>query len=314
MTVLAPIKASGFRASVRHLPDGRLHLSDGPIDLVIEAFGEPGEVAHAYDAAANRFVHVLDELCKELAVLRRPIHPGETPITFRSPVARAMQAAVRPHAAIFITPMAAVAGAVADDILAHMTASASLAKAYVNNGGDIALHLAPGQSFTTGLVTRPDRPAIFATTCIGAGDGIEGIATSGAPGRSFSRGIADAVTVLARTTAEADAAATVIANAVDLPGHPGILRAPASDLQPDSDLGAIPVTRHVPRLAGEDIMEALECGARTAEALLDLRIIAGAALHLQGSTRLIGRLRTLDDDRPALPREARTQPGAPSDL
>ena len=36
------------------LPDGkRLHLQDGPIDLVIEARGRDGEVRAAYEAAAQ---------------------------------------------------------------------------------------------------------------------------------------------------------------------------------------------------------------------------------------------------------------------
>ena len=62
---------------------------------------------------------------------------------------------------------------------------------------------------------------------------MRGIATSGWRGRSFSLGIADAVTVLAATAAEADAAATVIANAVDLPGHPAIdTRAGAASSRP----------------------------------------------------------------------------------
>ena len=74
-----------------------------------------------------------------------------------------------------------------------------------------------------------------------------GVATSGRHGRSFSLGIADAVTVLARTASQADAAATIIANAVDLPGHPAVRRMPANELQPDSDLGARPVTRDVGR-------------------------------------------------------------------
>ena len=66
---------------------------------------------------------------------------------------------------------------------------------------------------------------------------MRGVATSGWRGRSFSLGIADAVTVLAATAAAADAAATIIANAVDLPGHPAIARRPASELEDDSDLG-----------------------------------------------------------------------------
>ena len=105
--------------------------------------------------------------------------------------------------------------------------------------------LADGEHFTVGLVDRPDRPGLMQTTMIEADDPARGIATSGRHGRSFSLGIADAVTVLARTAAQADAAATIIANAVDLPGHPAILRCPAHDLQPDSDLGARLVTRDV---------------------------------------------------------------------
>ena len=69
---------------------------------------------------------------------------------------------------------------------------------------------------------------------------MRGIATSGWRGRSFSLGIADAVTVLADRAAAADAAATIIANAVDLPGHPAIVRVPACELAPDSDLGRAP--------------------------------------------------------------------------
>ena len=115
----------------------------------------------------------------------------------------------------------------------------ALARAYVNNGGDIALHLAPGAAFSIGMIDRPDRPAVRQGGDIGCRQ-CPGIATSGRHGRSFSLGIADAATVLAATAAAADAAATVIANAVDLPGHPGITRRPARDFDPQSDLGRSP--------------------------------------------------------------------------
>ena len=157
-----------------------------------------------------------------------------------------MMAAVLPYASeFFITPMAAVAGAVADEILAAMLSSAQLSRAYVNNGGDIAMHLAPGEKFVVGLVEGPDHPSLFGTATLHACDPVRGIATSGWRGRSFSLGIADAVTVLADRAAAADAAATIIANAVDLPGHPAIIRVPARELAPDSDLGIRPVTQAV---------------------------------------------------------------------
>src|SRR5262249_8720215 len=151
------------------------------------------------------FATLLDELCEELALLRAPAEPGI--LRLAGAVAQRMERAVSPFAAeAFITPMAAVAGAVAEEILWAMTGAAPLSRAYVNNGGDIALHLSPGAAFTIGLITRPDRPSLFGTTRLTAKDGIYGIATSGWRGRSFSLGIADAVTVLAESAAAADAA------------------------------------------------------------------------------------------------------------
>ncbi|MGL4959683.1 MAG: UPF0280 family protein [Inquilinus sp.] len=270
------------------LPDGRrLHLQDGPIDLIVEANGAAEAVRAAYAAAARRFTGLLDELCDELPSLRAPARLDVC--SLQGPVARRMHYAVAPYAAeTFITPMAAVAGAVAEAVLAAMTAAAPLARAYVNNGGDIALHLAPGQSFTIGLVDRPDRPGLFGTTVLAAGDGIRGIATSGWRGRSFSLGIADAVTLLAAGAADADAAATVVANAVDLPGHPAIQRVPARELQPDSDLGDRPVTRGVGPLHPAEIDAALRAGAAMADTLIARGLIRAAALHLAGETRTVG--------------------------
>lgn len=245
---------------VRFLADGRrLHLQDGPIDLVVEAFGADHHVEAAYAAAVRRFTGLLDALCVELGELRRPAVVNGTALT--GCVARRMHAAVAPFsAAHVITPMAAVAGAVAEEILGAMTNAARLDRAYVNNGGDIALHLAPGQRFTVGLVDRPDMPALIGTATIDATEPVRGIATSGRHGRSFSLGIADAVTILAATAAEADAAATIVANAVDLPGHPAVVRVPARELQPDSDLGDRLVTRDVAPLASFEVDAALDAG------------------------------------------------------
>lgn len=269
------------------LSDGRrLHLQHGPIDLVIEAFGEAGAMRDAHRAAAERFDGLLEALCAELPLLRAQQSAGS--IEARGIVARRMQAAVSPHAAKnFITPMAAVAGAVADEILAAMLAAAPLRRAYVNNGGDIALHLAEGETFAIGLVDRPDRPSLFARSVVGSADVVGGIATSGWRGRSFSLGIADAVTVLARSAAMADAAATIIANAIDLPGHPAVTRVPAISLQPDSDLGERLVTRAVGDLAPDEIALALRGGEVCARDLADEGLIAAAALHLAGATRLV---------------------------
>ena len=276
------------RAQIRLLRDGRrLHLQDGPIDLIVEVFAPLGEIENAYRAACARFETVLDELCSELVLLRQQCFPeSDWP---GGVVARRMMAAVLPYASeFFITPMAAVAGAVAEEILAAMRASARLSRAYVNNGGDIALHLAPGEKFVVGIVERPDRPSLFGTATLHASDPVRGIATSGWRGRSFSLGIADAVTVLADRAAAADAAATIIANAVDLPGHPAIIRVPARQLAPDSDVGDRLVTQTVGELSAAEVNEALLVGAETAERLQKIGLIRSAALKLQGETRVVG--------------------------
>ena len=261
--------------------DRRLHLQDGPIDLIVECCGSETSQRAAYDAAVRRFTGLLDELCRELPLLRQAADPEQC--LLHGNVARRMHAAVAPFAAEqFVTPMAAVAGAVAEEILGAMLQGARLERAYVNNGGDIALHLAEGEHFTVGLADRPDGPGLMRTMVIEADDPTRGVATSGRHGRSFSLGIADAVTVLAATASQADAAATIIANSVDLPGHPAIVRCPAHDLQPDSDLGARLVTRGVGILSDSEIRQALESGAACARGLLAAGLIDGAALRLNG--------------------------------
>lgn len=270
------------------LADGkRLHLQDGPIDLIVKANGREANVRAAYAAAAQRFTGLLDELCSELTELRKAADPARTAL--RGVVARRMHAAVAPFAADdFITPMAAVAGSVAEEILGAMLAAAPLDRAYVNNGGDIALHLTGRERFAVGLMDRPDSQGVMRMTTVEADDPVRGIATSGRHGRSFSLGIADAVTVLAKTASQADAAATVIANAVDLPGHPAVLRKPANELQPDSDLGDRLVTRDVGALTEHEIEAALDGGHRRARQLLAAGLIEGAALRLFGETVVVG--------------------------
>jgi len=286
------------------LPDGRLHLQHGPIDLIIGLSADPAARNRALQAAIDRFATVLQQLCDELAGLRAQAGPHAPPLY--GPVARRMAEAVRPHAARgFITPMAAVAGAVADEMLAAMVAAAPLRRAYVNNGGDIALHLAPGERFRIGLVDRPDQPGLFGATAVHAADPVRGVATSGWRGRSFSLGIADAVTVLAASAADADAAATVVANAVDLPGHLAIYRTPAAELQPDSDLRGLLVTTSVGALSPAEAGRALDGGAAVAGRLLRAGLIAAAALHCQGVTRVINGVITGVSGAPfVLPREA----------
>ena len=281
------------------LPDGRrLHMQHGPIDLIIEAFGRPEEVRAAYGQAEACFDGLLAALVDELALLRSPI--AETTADPEGPVARRMAAACRPYADVFVTPMAAVAGAVADEVLAALVTGRKLARAYVNDGGDIALHLAPGERFDAGLVSDLARPAIDGVATIDAASPVRGIATSGRGGRSLSLGIADSVTVLAHDAAMADVAATLIAGAVDV-DDPAVERLPATDLDDDSDLGARLVTVAVGPLAAGAVGRALDAGETYAKRLCHAGLIHGAVLLLAGRYRVAGelarRLAAPDEDR-----------------
>jgi ApbE superfamily uncharacterized protein (UPF0280 family) len=269
------------------MPDGRrLHLHDGPIDLIVEAYGRREQIRAAYDAAQRRFRTILDELCAELPLLRQDARAnGPRP---QGTIGQKMWEAVAPYAArCFITPMAAVAGAVAQEVLETMTEGAELTRCYVNNG-------------SVGMVDRPDQPSLFGALRICSEDSVRGLATSGWRGRSFSLGIADAVTVLALHALAADAAATIIANAVNLPGHPEIVRVPAREIAPDNDLGEFSVTRGVPELSASDVTQALSSGASVAEELISEGLVLAAALHLQGRTRVVPQglpIRNLAEDK-----------------
>lgn len=267
----------------RRLADGRLHLHHGPIDLIIDAAGPDREASLL--RAEERFQTVLTGLVTDLPSLREPASAERS---FSDPIAEAMRRAASPHADAFVTPMAAVAGAVADAVLAAMVHGAALEKAYVNNGGDVAFHLAPGQTTTAAIAGAPGAAATIAFD-----DPIRGVATSGWRGRSHSLGIADSVTVLAATAAAADVAATLIANAVDLPGHPAVERRPAAELSPDSDLGPRLVTVAVGDLSPEEIQTALDGGAKAAETMRRKSLVAAAFLTLGPETRTVGASRDL---------------------
>ena len=266
----------------------RWHFQHGPIDLVISADGDAAALASAHAAAWQRFEQVLPELVQELPLLRQAVSSNATDCPLKGPVARRMWQACRPFAMDFITPMAAVAGSVAQEIIACYQRP-GIARAWVNNGGDIAMHLTPGQSLKVGLyadIARldvaqlQDQLLLDGQFSVDAAVPVRGVATSGWRGRSFSMGIADSVTVLARTAAQADAAATVIANAVNV-NDARVQRAPAASLKDDSDLGQRLVTTGVPPLAPALVLQALQAGLATARSLQNKGLIYSALLVCQ---------------------------------
>lgn len=270
--------------------DGRrLNLRHGPIDLIIDAEGDRGEVRLAYRQAVAAFEPVLTDLVAELDLLRSPVGA----VVPSGPIARRMHGAATVHADRFVTPMVAVAGAAADHMLSALNNGRDLRRVFVNNGGDIALHLAKGQRFDIGICANPATGEMAGNIRIAAGDPVEGIATSGWRGRSHSLGIADAVTVLAGDAATADAAATMIANEVTLDYSPHVGRVPACELLLDSDLGDRLVTTDVDGLSDREVDEALDRGLVAANNMVERDLIAAAFLCLAGEVRIAGDPRTL---------------------
>lgn len=268
------------------LPDSRWHLQHGPIDLVIRAEGDAGIVAQAHENAWIRFTTVLQELVAELPALRAPV--GDV-CPVQGVVARRMWSACAPYRAGFITSMTAVAGAVAQEIL-DCYAHSGIDRAWVNNGGDIALYLAPGQRASVGVVSDIAALDIQQLRHGLVVDGqlhitstmpVRGVATSGWRGRSQSMGIADSVTVLAQTAAQADAAATIVANAVNVQDA-RISRMPAWLVRDDSDLGALHVTVDVPALPLAQVQTALQRGVQKAQELKADGLLWFALLTCQG--------------------------------
>jgi hypothetical protein len=273
------------------LSHGRRHFQHGPIDVIAYAEGDPVSVARAHEAAWQRFGQILPELVDELAELRKPVGSVGA---LKGPIAQTMWQAckaclIESDIAAFLTPMAAVAGSVAQDLSACYQAS-GIRRAWINNGGDIALHLTNDTAVSIGLfadlarfdaqqlVTGVQTDAVFE---VKHGMGISGVATSGWRGRSFSLGIADSVTVFASSASQADAAATMIANSVDI-ADVRIVRQPANTLKDDSDLGEQLVTVAVPTLGQDEIHEALEVGLKKAHTLKQNGLICASVLSCQG--------------------------------
>ncbi|MDP3522808.1 MAG: UPF0280 family protein [Hydrogenophaga sp.] len=275
-----------MQAQCRSLGDGRLHFQHGPMDIVIGADGDPDAVRQSHAAAWERFRGLLQELVAELPALRAPVSDV---CPLRGEVAQTMWRAASVHRPAFVTPMVAVAGAVAQTLI-QAYQRPGVTRAWANNGGDIALHLTPGASFRIGLyadiarLTRLDAAeglAVDGVFDVAHGSPVRGVATSGWRGRSFSLGIADSVTVLAATAAQADAAASLIGNAVDV-DDAGIVRVPAHHLKDDTDLGAIPVTVDVPMLGRQQVALALRAGMAHALGLREAGHIHACAITCQG--------------------------------
>ena len=250
--------------------DNRLFLRHGPINIVLEAIGIDKDLA--YQNVKGYFETLLEQLVLDMELLKEEVVFNRK---FNNKISQSMQDATERYSPAFITPMAAVAGSIADNILRVLINDTNLEKAYVNNGGDVSFYLNKNQIMKSSLGAIPNMIAEIKYK-----DKSRGIATSGWRGKSFSRGIADSVTVLADNAAMADAAATMIGNAVDIYNHPKIKKRPANEMYEDSDLKNFLITVEVGLLTKVEIKEALKNGYQTALQYINKDLINTALIQL----------------------------------
>ncbi|MCL6449024.1 MAG: UPF0280 family protein [Armatimonadetes bacterium] len=277
--VRKPVKEPGEGPALKILKEGKVLLDYGPVTMVIEARKKGSPDRRAAVAAARQAVLLLKEAASWLPVVRvpsgqvdlRPVYP---------PVVNAMIAAVKATGDPQLTPLAAVAGAIAG-FCARKAREEGADWVTVNNGGDLALVVPPGERIRVGVWEDLTRTGISHVIEVTSQSGIAGIATSGFGGRSFTLGVASAATVLAGTPGIADACATVLGNAVNV-DHPAIVRVPAASIDPETDIPGLLVTKEIGYLPPEAVAAALQNGLAKARELHEKGLILGAVISLRG--------------------------------
>jgi ApbE superfamily uncharacterized protein (UPF0280 family) len=183
-----------------------------------------------------------------------------------------------------LTPMAAVAGTIADAV-ADFLFKRGMTKVVVDNGGDVAVRLGKGTSVNIGIRPEIGAQQISNVITLDSRTPSWGVTTSGLGGRSFTRGIASAATAIARCASVADAASTAIANASFVKDE-GVIQQQAEDIDPETDLAGFPVTMKVAPLSKEKIARAVSSAMERAETLIDKDIIFGAFVAVQGEVAM----------------------------
>jgi len=273
--------------------DGLVLVDFGPVTMTLEAEIKREPFTEAAVSGAKKVLESFDDLVSFIDVIRTPLGrmnclPQNIPF-----VCKQMIESVSSLEEGDFTPMAAVAGTLSD-LAADAMAACGADYAVANNGGDIALYLPESmeRTFRIGLISDISTGRTTHRLEISPSSPIHGIATSGLGGRSLTRGIASAVTVMAGSGSMADAAATAIANACFCQ-DPAIEQCPAEEIDYWTDIPGLTVTRSVGRLDDKNVKSALDAGLIRAEELINKGLILGAVLFVQGR---MAKLATCDID------------------
>lgn len=264
---------------IQILSNRTVFVEYGPMRMFISAFENGMPLVDLAKEGGRLAIRVLEDLARFLLVIKKKAQELEVEKTFPD-VVRRMIEATKKMGEPDLTPLAAVAGT-ASDVVADFMISQGGTKIIVDNGGDIAIRLREGEVARVGVKTdiHAELPAYLIP--IDFSMGVGGVATSGLGGRSFTKGIASAATVLSESASLSDAAATVIGNFTNVE-DPSITRSLAERIYPDTDIIGEWVTTKVGRLSQEKIEEALKNGLSKAYSICQKGLIKGALVTVQG--------------------------------
>ena len=254
----------------------------GPMRLVISAFvGKIPQPEMSIRAAKESFKY-LEQVARLRGLLRQRF--SKLPDSLDNSLAIKMIRSILAVGDEDLTPMAAVAGTIGDAV-ADFLFSRGMTKVVLDNGGDVAVRLQEGASVTVGI--RPEIGKQGISNVIGLDSRLPswGVTTSGLGGRSLTRGIASASTVIAESASLADAATTAVANASFVEDEKVIQR-PAEEIDPETDIAGLPVTVKVGPLSEETKAVAVSRAIGRAKELIKRDIIFGAYVAVQGKVAM----------------------------
>ena len=275
-----------YEKSIAMLDEETILAECGPMRLAIRAWqNSRPQIALCRQAAEASFAY-LEAVAKHRAVLSD--FPGNIKALPENELAQRMIESVRAIGDMDLTPMAAVAGTIADAV-ADWLFGRGLTKVVVDNGGDIAIRLAAGETATVGIRPRIDCLDISHIADLNDRRSSWGVTTSGRGGRSFTRGIASAVTVIAESASIADAAATAIANAcfvedssiVQMKAEAPAQKQIIEQMDPNTDLKGLAVTIDVGPLSIAKKIEAVQTALSKADTFCRKECIVGALIVLE---------------------------------
>jgi hypothetical protein len=271
-----------YEKAINVLQGGAVMAECGPMKLVISAFvGKVPQPEMGKRAAEESFKY-LEQVAHLRDLLGRRC--TEIPENLEDSLAVKMIKSVLTVGDKGLTPMAAVAGTIADAV-ADFLFNRGMTKVVVDNGGDVAVRLQEGASVTVGIRPEIGKQGISNVIVLDSRSPSWGVTTSGLGGRSLTSGIASASTVIAETASMADAASTAIANASFVKDEQVIQR-PAEEIDPETDIAGLPVTVKVGPLSEETKAMAVSKAMERAEQLIEKDIILGAYIAVQGKVAM----------------------------